>query len=410
MSRYGSWLARDERLRRIDAVTGSALAELGVDDLLKELLDRVRELLDVDTAAILLLDRSAERLVATAASGLEEEVRQGVRIPIGTGFAGRIAAEQRPVFLERVDHTTVRNPLLWQKGIQALLGVPMITSGSVTGVLHVGSLSPRRFSDEDAELLRMVAERAALAAQARESEIDQAAAGALQRSLLPARLPSRPEIEMAARYAAGEETGVGGDWYDVFGLPSDGIGIVMGDVVGRGLDAAVVMGRVRSALRAYALESDDPAVVLQKLDRKVSHFEPGMMTTVLYGVFEPPYDALHLSLAGHFPPVIARVGEPAVLLDVASDPPLGVPINVRRRAHVVDLPPGAVMCFYTDGLVERRGSSIDENLERLCEAVTAGDPDLVCTAIMSKLVGHTPAHDDVALLALRHVNDDAGSE
>lgn len=410
MSHDDSWLARDERLRRIDAVTGTALAELDVDDLLKELLDRVRELLVVDTAAILLLDRSAERLVATAASGLEEEVRQGVRIPIGTGFAGRIAAEHRPVFLERVDHTTVRNPLLWQKGIQSLLGVPMIASGSLTGVLHVGSLSPRRFTDEDAELLRMVAERAALAAQARESEIDQAAAGALQRSLLPARLPSRPEIEMAARYAAGEEGGVGGDWYDVFDLPSDGIGMVIGDVVGRGLDAAVVMGRVRSALRAYALESDDPAVVLDKLDRKVSHFEPGMMTTILYAVFEPPYDALHLSIAGHFPPVIARVGEPAVLLDVASDPPLGVPINVRRRTHVVDLPPGAVMCFYTDGLVERRGSSIDENLERLCEAVTAGDPDLVCTAIMSKLVGHTPAHDDVALLALRHVNGDAGSE
>src|ERR671922_2174520 len=108
-----------ERLRRIEAVTDTALGHLGVEELLVELLDRVRELLSVDTAAVLLLDSSAQYLVATAARGLEEEVRQGVRIPLGKGFAGRIAAQKQPVILDRVDHTNVLNPILWEKGIHS---------------------------------------------------------------------------------------------------------------------------------------------------------------------------------------------------------------------------------------------------------------------------------------------------
>src|SRR5919204_1006619 len=116
--------ADDERLRRIESVTDAALARLDVEDLLVELLDRVRELLTVDTAAVLLLDFASQQLVATAARGIEEEVRQGVRIPLGKGFAGRIAAEKRPVIVQRVDHTRVLNPILLERGIQSLLGVP----------------------------------------------------------------------------------------------------------------------------------------------------------------------------------------------------------------------------------------------------------------------------------------------
>src|ERR671916_1812061 len=107
-----------ERLRRIEAITDTALGHLGVEELLAELLDRVRDLLEVDTAAVLLLDPSSRFLVATAARGIEEEVRQGVRIPLGKGFAGRIAAEKRPVFIAQVDHSNVLNPILREKGIR----------------------------------------------------------------------------------------------------------------------------------------------------------------------------------------------------------------------------------------------------------------------------------------------------
>ena len=124
-----------------------------------------------------------------AACGIEEEVYQGVRVPLRTGFAGRIAAEQRPVLLDRVDDTTVANPILWEKGIRAMLGVPLLSGGKTIGVLHVGTLQERSFSDADVQLLQLVAERVALATQTRLLEIERAASRVLERSLLPPRLP-----------------------------------------------------------------------------------------------------------------------------------------------------------------------------------------------------------------------------
>jgi signal transduction histidine kinase len=151
------------RLERLESVTDAALGHLEVDALLAELLSRTRELLGTDTAAVLLLDEAGTELVARAAVGLEEEVEQGVRIPLGGGFAGRIAAERRPIVLDDVDHADVLNPLLREKGIKSLLGVPLMVSDSVLGVIHVGTLEPRLFSPDDRALLELVASRAALA-------------------------------------------------------------------------------------------------------------------------------------------------------------------------------------------------------------------------------------------------------
>jgi signal transduction histidine kinase len=151
-----------ERLRRLQAVTDAALAHLSVDELLGELLDRISSALEADTCAFLLLDPDRNELVARAAKGIEEEVERGVRIPVGKGFAGRIAAERRTVVLDDVDHADVLNPLLRERGIKSLLGAPLIARGRVMGVVHVGTLVPTHFSEEDAELLQLVAERAAL--------------------------------------------------------------------------------------------------------------------------------------------------------------------------------------------------------------------------------------------------------
>ena len=135
----------------------TALAHLDLDDLLLELLTRVRGLLGADTAAVLLIDTNAQQLVATAASGIEEEVRQGVRIPLGKGFAGRIAAQKQPVVLDRVDAHSVVNSILLEKKTKSLLGVPLLAEGTVQGVLHVGTLIPRRFTEHDVSLLQMAA-------------------------------------------------------------------------------------------------------------------------------------------------------------------------------------------------------------------------------------------------------------
>ena len=393
----------EARLRDIQSITDAALSQLDEPELLAELLDRTREALRADTAAALLLDFSSGQLIATAAAGLEEEVAQGVRIPVGHGFAGRIAAGHQPVVLDRVDHTTVLNPILWAKGIRSMVGVPMVAGGRVIGVLHVGSLTSRRFTGDDVALLQLAADRAAAAVQSMTAQADRAAVTALQRSLVPSALPAVAGADLAARYVPGSGV-VGGDWYDVFTLPSGQLCVTVGDVSGSGLSAAVIMGRMRSSLRSYALETTDPAEVLGRLDRKMQYFEPDAMATVLYAVFEPGLARMHVALAGHFPPVIAYPGEPAVLAEVQLGALIGAAPLVRRPVTTVPVPPGTLLCFYTDGLIERPGEVIDEGLDRLCQALTGRPPEEACVAVMGALVGSEPARDDIALLMIQRHN------
>jgi sigma-B regulation protein RsbU (phosphoserine phosphatase) len=393
----------DERLRRLEAVTDAALSRLAASDLLDELVDRVRDLLEVDTATILLLDTHSHQLVATAATGLEEEVRQGVRISVGRGFAGRVAAGGQPVIITDVTPNDVVNPILLKRGIRSLLGVPILAGGDLVGVLHVGSLTRREFTADDVHLLQLVADRAGSAGQIRENKVDRAAALALQRSLLPTRLPDVHGIDMAARYLPGHAFGVGGDWYDVFSLPSGWLGVVIGDVSGHGLSSAVVMGRIRSALRAYSLVADDPAEVLTMLDRKVHHFEAGNLTTALYAIISPDRSTMTISLAGHLPPVLSSPGKTAGLPVLPVDPPLGIGrAHVNRRSTSVDIPPGTVIVCYTDGLVERRGQLIDVGIDRLIAAVHPDPAETVCMKVMASADVEQPT-DDVAVLTIRRL-------
>jgi phosphoserine phosphatase RsbU/P len=393
-------VAVEDRLRAIQSITDAALSRLDDRELLAELLERTREALQADTAAVLLLDFASGQLIATAAAGLEEEVHQGVRIPVGRGFAGRIAAEHRPVILDHVDHTTVLNPILWAKGIKSMMGVPMVAGGKVIGVLHVGSLTPRQFTGHEVELLQLAADRAAAAVQSLTVQTDRLAAAALQRSLVPTALPAVAGAELAARYIPGSG-GVGGDWYDVFTLPAGELCVVMGDVAGSGLPAAVIMGRMRSALRAYALETRDPAEVLSRLDRKIQHFEAEAMATVLYAVIDPGLERMDICLAGHFPPVIAYPGQPAELASVPAGLMIGIADPAPRPVTSLPIRPGALLCFYTDGLIERRGELIDDGLARLCRAVTAQPAESACAIVMNELVGTGTARDDIALLMVR---------
>jgi GAF domain-containing protein len=170
------------QLGRLQELTDAALGHLELEQLLGALLERTRRLLEVDTCAILLLDEETSDLVARAAVGIEEEVEQGVRIPLGKGFAGRVAAERRPVVLRDVDHSDVMNPLLREKGIKSLLGVPLLVHGEVVGVLHVGSLEERDFEPHELELLQLAADRAAIAIEhARVFQAERAARDKLER-------------------------------------------------------------------------------------------------------------------------------------------------------------------------------------------------------------------------------------
>jgi serine phosphatase RsbU (regulator of sigma subunit) len=280
-----------------------------------------------------------------------------------------------------------------------MAGVPIMASGRVLGVLHVGSREPRRFSGDDIELLRLVADRAGMAAQVRNSRLERQTTVALQRSLLPARPPDVAGFDVAARYVPGAEVGVGGDWYDLFALPSAHVGVVIGDVAGNGLRAAVVMGRIRSALRAYALETDDPADVLTRLDRKIQLFEPGAIATVAYVVIDPSHTTATVSLAGHLPPIVIDA-DGARMLRQRPDLPLGAYPDAPRTAVSVPLPDGLLL--YTDGLVERRGEPVDAGIARVVAALGTGTADDLCVQATTILHDSTGT-DDVALIALRPV-------
>jgi phosphoserine phosphatase RsbU/P len=378
-------------------------AHLQFSDLLQVLLERVERLVDADTAAILLLDRDGSQLVAHSARGLEDEVHQGVRVPVGAGFAGRIAATRSPMTLYEVGPDTVVNPILWKQGVRSMLGVPLITDGRLLGVMHVGTREPRQFSAMDIESLEREASLVARVVSDHQSLAERLAARTLQDSLLPGRLPEIEGLQFAARFVAAEDFGVGGDWFDVFRLPDGHVGIVVGDVAGFGLGAAIVMGRLRSALRAYAIESTTPSEALTRLGRKFAHFEPDELATVLYVTIAPDLASFALSSAGHLPPVMARPGCDATILDCSPSPPICSHLSGHHIDTVQALLPGTTVGCFTDGLVERRSELIDVGLDRLRAAFFAGDPEEVCSSVMAQLIGSSSVADDTALLVFRRM-------
>jgi anti-sigma regulatory factor (Ser/Thr protein kinase)/putative methionine-R-sulfoxide reductase with GAF domain len=383
-----------------------ALSELPLERLLHELLNRVQQALEVDTVAILLLDREAHQLVARAAKGIEEEVERGVRLPIGRGFAGRIAAERVAIFIADVNHADILNPILREKGICSLLGVPLIAEGQVIGVMHVGSLHPREFGQSDLAVLQLAAARAAPAIEraslAAQLQHEHNVSTALQRSLLPKRLIEVTGVNIAARYLPAREQ-VGGDWYDVIELSRGRVGIGIGDVVGHGIDAAALMGRLRTALHAYAIEGHGPGRTLELVDRFVHSLGEPAMATAAYAVFDTLTSTMRYATAGHLPPIVISPSEVRVV-EGAPAPPLGAFPYGRCAEHEFRLGPGEILLMYTDGLVERRGVPLTEGIAALVEALRgATSPEEACTAAVAELVPlFAGLRDDAAIIALEN--------
>jgi GAF domain-containing protein/anti-sigma regulatory factor (Ser/Thr protein kinase) len=398
-------VAPSEQVRNLNRLSDPALSELSLDSLLEELLERVHETLSVDTVAILLHDAATEELVARAASGIEEEVEQGVRIPLGRGFAGRIAAERVAIFVADVEHADIHNPILREKGIRSLLGVPLIVEGKLIGVLHVGSVTPRMFGQKDVAVLQLAAARVAPAIEraglVAELEREHEVAVLLQRSLLPRQLPRIAGVSVAARYLAARAE-VGGDWYDVIELPRGLLGIAIGDVVGHGIQAAALMGQMRTALRAYAQEGHGAGRTLELVDRYVQSTGIGSMATAAYGVFDPDTGVLRFANAGHVPPVIVT-GERTRLLEVPPCAPLGAYPYGNCLEHELRIESDEMLVMYTDGLVERRGQPLTDALDDLLEGLAGvGSAEEACLAAIRSLGVSDGPRDDIAIVAMHN--------
>lgn len=290
--------------------------------------------------------------------------------------------------------------------LQSSVIVPIEARGQVFGVLILSTEGDRRLDDDDLDLAVEIAHRAALAVgNARAFQQEHEIAESFQRALLPTTVPAVAGLEIAVRYVAATDGAlVGGDWYDVLTFADGTTGIVVGDVVGHDIAASTSMGQLRSALRIYAWEEHArPAAALARVDRLFDKLGLAYATCV-FGVLDLESSTFCWSNAGHPPPLLVRDGA-ASFLDGGSGVLLGITAGQGTEEAVTDLREGDLLVLYTDGLVERRGESLQVGLDRLAAAATgaaADDAEVLCEALLEALVPPSATRDDdLAILVAR---------
>ncbi|MGM9441870.1 PP2C family protein-serine/threonine phosphatase [Streptomyces murinus] len=278
---------------------------------------------------------------------------------------------------------------------------------TVQGVLTL-SAPGERFAPDTAVMLLELARRAGIALDnARQYEQHRDVAEALQRAQLT-ELPDTPGLALAARYLpATHGLNIGGDWYDAFPGPDGSVLAVIGDVTGHGLRAAVIMGQLRTALRAYAVEGNGPARILTLLHRMLRHQQPELYATCAIARFTPGEPGVVWAAAGHPPALVRGPGGGVRVLDAKPGIMLGVPVPHEYEEHHEELPAGATLALYTDGLVERRSAGIDAGIERLADALgTLGTAELeqldaAADALLKPMLRDSEHDDDICLLLCR---------
>ncbi|MFN2626037.1 MAG: SpoIIE family protein phosphatase [Mycobacteriales bacterium] len=289
-------------------------------------------------------------------------------------------------------------------GMRSGIAVPLVARGRTVGALTLVRQSGAGYTERERTLAEDLASRAAVAIDtATRYALERDVAAALQRSLLPQALPVVTSLTAAARYLPGASgTHVGGDWYDLIEVTDGRLALVVGDVMGHGVAAAAVMGQLRAAVRAYAIEGHSPAELLDRLDQVVQALGDVQLTTCLYAVYDPVGHTLCMASAGHLPPLVITPQGPPYFVDVAPGPPLGVGGSTYDDASI-DLPVGTTVLLYTDGLVEGRGQPIDDGLAALRRAAASRpvhSPDELCDRVLAALRRADEQDDDTALLAI----------
>jgi anti-sigma regulatory factor (Ser/Thr protein kinase) len=398
-----------------DLATRLATA-LTVDDVVREALRHAMQA-GADHARILLPEGTATRMAGRAAADPWDESTERlpplwVEIPADTVLPSvATLRDGRARWLESREElepfrAALAQQSLGSRPLSAAAAVPLPV-GPWQGALSLGWIAGRAFSPAYRSALTTVGTLIG-AALARAQRFDEqfGLADALQRSLLPTGLPYLPRLVLGARYASrAPGSSVGGDFYDAFELPDGQVLIAIGDVVGRGAEAATVMGQVRAALRALALQESDPAVVLSGLDPFVRSLGVEAFVTVLIGLVDEPAGRLTLAGAGHPAPLLRQRSGGVAVVELPPGPPLGR--NARRTGVVLPLERGDVLLLYTDGLVSGAASddsSAEEGLEQIRSLLgeRAGlDPRRLCAQLLDRFGG---GPDDIALLAISRVD------
>lgn len=393
------------RLEKLHAITETALANLRLEDGLQRMLAIVVDAVDADLGAVVLYDDDSRDFRLKAVIDDDADVHLAVPVePEGTILHKVLDGES--VRAEGLSGSLV--PPHPQGAVGYVLAVPLRVSGSVLGWLHVGCRSgaPREGDLADADLVRLAAEQIAVAVdRARLFEREHRIAETLQRSLLPERLPELPGVALAARYLPGSgEAQVGGDWFEVVELPDGRIAAAVGDVVGSGVRAAAAMGQFRNAMRALALEGLSSSRMLERLGDLATGLGREFATAFTL-LLDPTTGMIRYSSAGHPPALVLRVDGSTVFLDAANSTPLGVEPGTAYPEAAYPLEQGDTLVLYTDGLIERRGESLDVGFERLRSVAHGqGDVEALVARLIEGLVRAGDREDDIAVLALRFLS------
>ncbi|MEV5959276.1 SpoIIE family protein phosphatase [Streptomyces sp. NPDC051987] len=325
-----------------------------------------------------------------------------------------VAQAGEPEFHRWVDERNARAPegRAHRTGVHSMIAVPLQARGVLLGVVvGVRIRHPDEYTTDDIVFAEELASRAAVCIDnARRFARERSTALALQHSLLPSGLPGQSAVEVAHRYLpSGSLAGIGGDWFDVIPLSGSRVGLVVGDVVGHGIRSSATMGRLRTAVRTLADVDLPPDELLTHLDDLVTHLAADgsgeevaeLGATCLYAVYDPVSRRLSLAAAGHLAPAVVLPGGRAELIPMTAGPPLGVG-GLPFEAAELELPEGAVVAFYTDGLIEDRERDVDRATEELCGAlsVPAASLETLSDNVLKTVMPQQPS-DDVALLLVR---------
>jgi hypothetical protein len=333
----------------------------------------------------------------------------------------RVLVDGAPVLVQQLDQSVVHAAttsdelprIVERLGMRSLIVVPLVARRRVLGTMAlVSGGSGRVFETADLEVAADLGRRAGLALDnARLYEREHRAAEILQRSLLPD-VPPLDGVDVAVRYIPGSrQAEVGGDFYELLDLPHRAIGVAVGDVVGHDLAAAAAMGHLRGLLRACAWDTaaddgGDPSRVLERVDRLVQGLHVAPLATVFYGRLDRPSSPgedwqLTYASAGHPVPLLRCPDGTVLQLEDAGGLILGVGDGVPRMSARIAVPSGSLLLAYTDGLIERRGSDIDDGLRWAQEVTAATDPDPeTLVQVLTDAVGRD-LEDDLAVLAVR---------
>jgi GAF domain-containing protein/anti-sigma regulatory factor (Ser/Thr protein kinase) len=399
-----------ERSARLQAITAGLSRALTATQVGEVIVAQAVLALRADAAAVYALseDQTAFELLATL--GYPDELRdQWGRFPAsmqGPAFDAINSGEL--VIVGSSEELVARWPHLAeaqsQTGDQATVAAPLIQHGRPLGVVYLVFRHRRTFSEEDRQFLSTLARQCAQSVErARLYELEHRTAEVLQRSLLQERLPEIEGITLSARYLpAGSGAQVGGDWFDVISLADGRVGLVVGDVEGRGIGAASAMGQLRNVLRAYAVESSSPSDVVRRVNIFDTALDEPHFATLIYLIFDPRSATLRFSSAGHPPPLVLRPDGTPEYLEGGRSVPIGAYPDAEYVEETTTLEGGSTLLLYTDGLVERRGSTLTEGFEVLARSVA--DSTGALSPLMDRVLATVPAEersDDIALLAVR---------